>query len=208
MRNRREWLLMAVGVLGLLLSGCDKVPYYYLGNFPAVGPNDEYEASAVLLNRPTPFPAGTVQISGKISPAAFVAIPSTLRFFIRHTGPGGAVVHAVAVRVSIVRLDHAVEAPRQLVLVREISEHDIAVLVTGVVVAGRSILDGSEERGVRAELVRSGEAAEPVRRARADLRVLIETLAVALKVVVAPVRLHAEKGEHARADPDACIERR
>ena len=92
---------MAALSLALVLQGCNKVPYYFLGNFPAVGPNVEYEASSVVFGRQTPFPAGTVQVSGQLSPAAFVPVPSTVRFFIRQTRPGGAVVASVVLNLTV-----------------------------------------------------------------------------------------------------------
>lgn len=101
MRRRRVCLLAAVGVLALVLQGCDKIPYYFLGNFPGIGPNDEYEASSVVFGRATPFAAGTVQISGQISPLAFVPVPTTVRFFIRQTQPSGAVVASVVLNLTV-----------------------------------------------------------------------------------------------------------
>ena len=112
MRTRRAWLLMVVGVLGFLLQGCDKFPYFYLGNFPAIAANTEFEASAVLFALQTPFPAGTVQISGQLVPQTPGPLPSTLRFFIRQTQPGGAVVATVTFNLTV-RPDGVI--PNQLV---------------------------------------------------------------------------------------------
>lgn len=87
MWTRAKWLC-AVGMLALLLQGCDKFPYLFNGRFPAVPANVDAEATAVLYALQTPFPAGTLQISGHLVPQTLVTLPSTLRFSIRRVENG------------------------------------------------------------------------------------------------------------------------
>ena len=93
MRTRPVWTLAMVGVLALLLQGCDKFPYAYFGSFPGIPAGTELEVTSVLFAAQNSFPAGSVQISGQLTPSASGSpLPSTLRVIVRRTQPGGAVV--------------------------------------------------------------------------------------------------------------------
>jgi hypothetical protein len=99
MRTRAR-LVIAVGMLALLLQGCDKFPYLFHGRFPAVPAGVDAEATAVLYALPTPFPAGTLQISGQLAPQTLAPLPPTLRFSIRRF-QGAAVVDSLTFDVSV-----------------------------------------------------------------------------------------------------------
>ena len=92
MRSRRGWLLVVVGILGLCLQGCDKFPYYFnVSNFPSIPANAEFEVTSALVALPTFVPAGTLQISGQVTPQSPSPIPSTLRIIVRYIEPNGTV---------------------------------------------------------------------------------------------------------------------
>lgn len=88
--------LAACAVLALLLTGCDKFPYSYLGTFPSIPAATEFEVTSVLFTTSTEFGAGTVQMSGQYTALAAAPLPSTVQVFIRHTDAGGAVLAQVA----------------------------------------------------------------------------------------------------------------
>ena len=92
MRNRRGWLLVTVGILGLCLQGCDKSPYYFnVNNFPTIPVNTEFEVTSAVAALPTFLAAGTFQFSGQVTPQSPSAIPSTLRIIARYIRPDGTI---------------------------------------------------------------------------------------------------------------------
>jgi hypothetical protein len=100
-RGRRARWLLAVGVLGLLLQGCDKLAYYYLGENPSIAADAEFEATVVALPLQTFVAVGTVQISGTLTSQTPQALPSTLRVFMRQTRPDGALVATVSIDLTV-----------------------------------------------------------------------------------------------------------
>jgi hypothetical protein len=94
--------LIVVAALGWLLQGCDKFPYLFNGQFPALPAGFQLQATAVLFALQTPFPAGTLQVSGELQPETPGAtLPSTIDFVIRQTEPGGAVVTTVTINLTV-----------------------------------------------------------------------------------------------------------
>ena len=103
MRMRPVRTLAVIGVLALLLQGCDKFPYAYFGSFPRRIPaGTELEVTSVLFAAQNSFPAGSVQISGQLTPSASGSpLPSTLRVIVRRTQPGGAVVDTSTFELTV-----------------------------------------------------------------------------------------------------------
>ena len=102
MRTRGVWTFAVVGGLALLLQGCDKFPYAYFGSFPGIPAGTELEVTSVLFAAQNSFPAGTVQVSGQLTPVATGSpLPSRLRVIARHTRPSGAVVDAFTFDLTV-----------------------------------------------------------------------------------------------------------
>jgi hypothetical protein len=94
MRARSAGVLVLVASLALLVQGCKINPasYTYRGQFPPIALSTEFAVTTLSFKRPTNFTAGTLQVSGQITPQPAGPLPPLVKLIVRRKNSAGRIL--------------------------------------------------------------------------------------------------------------------